>query len=151
LENLHSVRRSRILSRRDDANFGEIDRMIAADGSKLSTPLNNSKTISNLSFQSVRKVYMENQLDLNTSELEYYEEMVNELAEKLEGANEEKDELQSICNTLGDRLQQLSYQKEEALSKLVQEQDAERNDLLSRIDSLEASLAETREVQYYVQ
>lgn len=89
-----------------------------------------------------RSIFMENQLDLNESEMEYYEEVVNDLAEKLERMQEEKDDLQSISNALGDRLQRLSQQKEEALRIASAEFDGKRLELESRIEELQARLAD---------
>lgn len=49
-------------------------------GSDGRTPMNHADGI-----RSVLKVFMNNQLDLNTSEMEYYEGVINECIEKLEG------------------------------------------------------------------
>ena len=57
---------------------------------------------------SVLKVYMGNQLELNEAEMEYYEEVVNKLAEQLESAQdelakitEERDQILSTSSMLG--------------------------------------------------
>ena len=99
-------------------------------------------------YRTQRSIFMENQLDLNESEMEYYEEVVNDLAEKLERMQEEKDDLQSISNALGDRLQRLSQQKEEALRIASAEFDGKRLELENRIQELQLKLADsTRDFQ----
>jgi len=62
-----------------------------------------------------KSIVMENQLDLNESEIDYYEDIVNDLAERLEKMKEERDELQFVSNALGERLQRLTREKEEEL------------------------------------
>ena len=98
-------------------------------------------------YRTQRSIFMENQLDLNESEMEYYENIVNDLAEKLERMQEEKEDLQSISNSLGDRLQRLSQQKEEALlaAKDVEER---RLAMEARVADLEASLTAKIQVHY---
>ncbi len=64
---------------------------------------------------STHKTIMANTLELNESELEYYEQVVNDLAEQLERMREEKEDLQSISSSLGERLQKVSKQKDDAL------------------------------------
>ena len=87
-----------------------------------------------------RSIFMENQLDLNESEMQYYEEVINELAEKLERMKEEKDDLQSISSTLGDRLQRMGQQKEEALAQAAKQLEAQRAELGALIADLETQL-----------
>jgi hypothetical protein len=95
-----------------------------------------------------RSIFMENQLDLNESEMEYYEQIVDDLAEKLERMQEEKDDLQSISNALGERLQRLSQQKEEALVLASTEFEGKRVAMEARIAELEASLSAKTQVSY---
>jgi len=84
-------------------------------------------------LRSQRTILMENQLDLNETEMEYYEQIVNDLAgpycgtllysdahdspvltrrciEKLERMKEEKEEIQAISSMLGDRLLKITYE-----------------------------------------
>lgn len=98
-------------------------------------------------YRTQRSIFMENQLDLNESEMAYYEEVVNDLAEKLERMQEEKDDLQSISNALGDRLQRLSQQKEEALVQASKEFEARRLLLEGKIAELESSLTAKTQVR----
>jgi hypothetical protein len=46
-----------------------------------------------------KKVSMENNLELNQNELDYYEEIVNDLAEKLEFVTKERDDLVTELTT----------------------------------------------------
>ena len=56
--------------------------------------------------QSVVKVYMKNQLDLNEAELEQYEEMINQVIRDYENEKLEKEEALETCSSLGERLRQ---------------------------------------------
>jgi predicted DNA binding CopG/RHH family protein len=97
-------------------------------------------------YRTQRSIFMENQLDLNESEMEYYEGVVNDLAEKLERMQEEKDDLQSISNALGERLQRLSQQKEDALVQASKEFEAKKAELELRLAQLEAALSNKTQV-----
>lgn len=91
-------------------------------------------------YRTQRSIFMENQLDLNESEMEYYEDIVNDLASKLERMQEEKDDLQSISNALGERLQRLSQQKEEALQLASQQFEGQRAEMQALIEELQSKL-----------
>ena len=52
------------------------------------TPLRDQQHSSEKAPRSLLKVYMANQLDLNEEEMQQYEDMINDLAEKLERAEE---------------------------------------------------------------
>lgn len=93
-----------------------------------------------------RSVFMENQLDLNESEMAYYEGVVNDLADRLEALTAEKEELQAVSAGLGDRLHRLSQQKDEALLRAQQELDAVRTQCQGMLNDLHAQLAASQEV-----
>ncbi len=65
-----------------------------------------------------RSICMENQLELNESENDYYETIIEELVEKLSNMKREKEDLQSICNSLGDRLQKIGKENEDKVLSL---------------------------------
>lgn len=96
---------------------------------------------------STHKLFMSNQLDLNESELEYYEQLVDELAEKLESMGEEKEDLQSICNGLGERLDKLSKRKEEELQVKAEEYEALQAKYSSKCSAYELLQAESKMVR----
>lgn len=79
---------------------------------------------------------MENQLDLNESEIDYFEEIINDLAERLEKMKEERDELQSITNSLGDRLQRISREKDEQIQDISRKLEREMSKHEAHIHSL---------------
>ncbi len=87
---------------------------------------------------------MENQLDLNESEIDYFEEIINDLAERLEKMKEERDDLQSITNSLGDRLQRISREKDEQAIEVQSKLENENK----RMEQLIYSL--TNEIQVRV-
>ncbi len=93
-----------------------------------------------------RSVFMENQLDLNESEMEYYETVVNDLADKLEKMQEEKDDLQAISASLGERLQKLSQHKDEAVVRAQRELDDVRTQCQSMLDALNGQLQDAKAV-----
>lgn len=97
-------------------------------------------------YRTQRSIFMENQLDLNESEMEYYEDIVNDLASKLERMQEEKDDLQSISNALGERLQRLSQSKEEALQEAGKEFEGQRVAMQTLIEELQSKLELSVEV-----
>ena len=57
--------------------------------------------------RSMLKVYMSNQLDLNESEMEYYETVVNDLAARLEALQAEKAQLTEDCKEAQDEAERL--------------------------------------------
>jgi hypothetical protein len=82
-----------------------------------------------IDYSKHKSIAMENQLDLNESEIDYFEEIINDLAERLEKMKEERDELQSITNSLGDRLQRISREKDEHIHELRNKFAADANTL----------------------
>jgi cell division protein FtsB len=88
--------------------------------------LSSSPTASNSNFSSRKKVLMENQLDLTEQEMDYYEELVNSLAEKLEKVTQEKTDLQL---------------KNSSLTESVNNLDEERRVLIARNDEFVEMLA----------
>jgi hypothetical protein len=115
-----------------------------------STSLENepsTPTALNLSGQSKqRSVFMENQLDLNESEMEYYEGVINDLADKLEKVQEEKEDLLDVSKALGEKLQRLGQQKEESLLKAQQHLDEVRSQFQVKLDVLRSDLDQSKEV-----
>ena len=94
-----------------------------------------------------RSVFMENQLDLNESEMEYYEHIVNDLADKLEKVQEEKDDLQAICTSLGDRLQRMGQLKDEAQQESQRELESVRAQFQGLLDALHGEVAAANQVE----
>lgn len=80
-----------------------------------------------------RSICMENQLELNESENDYYETIIEELVEKLGHMKREKEDLQSICNSLGDRLQRIGKDNEDKLSKLAKSHEEEKQYLKEQL------------------
>lgn len=102
-----------------------------------SDPTSSGITTPTVLQRSQRSILMENQLDLNETEMEYYEQIVNDLAgeasihpssclspcliylssssfpcssiEKLERMKDEKEEIHAISSMLGDRLLKITY------------------------------------------
>lgn len=93
-----------------------------------------------------RSVFMENQLDLNESEMEYYEGVINDLADKLEKMQDEKEDLQDVSKALGDKLQKLGQQKEDSLLKAQQHLDEVRLQFQNKLDKMRLELDESKEV-----
>jgi predicted nuclease with TOPRIM domain len=89
--------------------------------------LSSSPTASNSNFSNRKKVLMENQLDLTEQEMDYYEELVNSLAEKLEKVTHEKTDLQP---------------KNSSLTENVNNLDGERRLLTARNDEFVELLAQ---------
>lgn len=87
-------------------------------------------------FSKHRSVLMENQLDLNESEIDYYEEVVNDLVEKLDKLREEKDDVQSICNSLGEKLQKLHKDSEDSIQRLNLEMSSQQNKMTLFLKSI---------------
>ncbi len=69
-----------------------------------------------------KKVIMQNQLDLNEKEVDYYENIVDDLVNKLEKISEEKEELELVADALKERLNEVSREKEEQLNQLLNSQ-----------------------------
>ena len=106
-----------------------------------SPPPGNASTLLDKSRQhqrSVLKVYMENQLDLNEAEMDYYENVVNDLVEKLERLRTENEELQ-ILAAAQDNSSQKRLESDE-IKRLSIEFDYERADFTNKIVSLEQKL-----------
>ena len=91
-----------------------------------SLPFDSTPVAPTMAYSKRKKVLMENQLDLNENELDYYEDIVNDLAEKLEKMTQEKEDLQSVSSSLGGRLKIVNEEK----NKILAESE-------KRIDSLE--------------
>lgn len=78
--------------------------------------------------------------------MEYYEEVVNDLAEKLEKMKEEKEDLQLISNALGDRLQRMSKEKDEALTDATNSFNEQKCLMESEINRLQKLLEYSEKV-----
>lgn len=91
---------------------------------------------------------MENQLDLNESEMDYYEEVINDLAEKLKNVQEEKEELQAVSTSLGDRLQRLTQQKNDEIQQLKNDHETEIRVLEQKLHEAEASNSNLHKVNF---
>ena len=76
--------------------------------------LNISKSYNNNSAFINKEVYMDNQMDLHQSDMDYYENVINELAAKIDVLNEEKNVMQIMNDTLSEKLEE----KDEIISKL---------------------------------
>lgn len=126
-----------------------------------STILQTPQTGGEAMHRSQRSIMLENQLDLNESEMEYYEQIVNDLAAKLEKVteerddladkverlNEEKEELQDVSSSLGSRLQSVTEAKLE-IEMEFQSILSERDELTSRVTRLEHDLSMADKVRY---
>lgn len=89
--------------------------------------------------QAQRSVFMENQLDLNESEMEYYEGIINDLADQLETAHAEKEALQ-------DSLERLEQQREAGLQLSQKELNDVRSAFQRMLDDVQTQLAQSNEV-----
>lgn len=78
---------------------------------------------------------MENQLDLNESEMEYYEKIINELADKMDKLLEEKEELSQANRALEDRLTRFQQNAQSELNKVRAECQEKVNDLKDQLDA----------------
>lgn len=78
--------------------------------------------------------------DMNDTDIDHYEDIVNDLADKLEKMNSEKSDLQLIRTALGERLQRLSKEKDDALQAATSSFEKERYSLESKIFELEAQI-----------
>ena len=94
-----------------------LNQIRAIDDDDTNSPMSPAPPQDNSEFSRHRSILMENQLDLNESEIDYYEEVVNDLVEKLDKLREEKDDVQSICNSLGERLQKLHKDSEDSIQR----------------------------------
>ena len=82
--------------------------------------------------RSLLKVYMANQLDLNEEEMQQYEDMINDLAEKLERAEEERDDAllatqsaEAACDEARDQCEKLQQDLADREAQLEQFSEAE--------------------------
>jgi hypothetical protein len=101
----------------------------------------------------ILKTYMRNQLELQESEWESYEETINSLAEQLElkvqeleardeaiqRLSDERDDLASMTTTLGDRLKALGLEKYDLMMQKDQWIN-QKHDMQNSINMLETSL-----------
>jgi DNA repair exonuclease SbcCD ATPase subunit len=101
----------------------------------------------------ILKTYMRNQLELQESEWESYEETINSLAEQLElkvqeleardeaiqRLSDERDELASMTTNLGDRLKALGLEKYDLMLQKDQWMN-QKQDMQNSINMLETSL-----------
>lgn len=95
-----------------------------------------SPTFSNSRISRHRSICMENQLELNESEIVYYEAIVEDLVDKLSQMKQEKEDLQSICNSLGDRLQKIGKDSEDKVHAIKTELENEKAILLADVHRL---------------
>ncbi len=102
----------------------------------LNSPISPSLNLHNSDIDGSRQKSDQSQ-DLNETELEYYEEIVNDLAEKLEKMKEEKEDLQLISNALGERLQRIIKEKDDVIFKMQEEFDLEKNSLQKQVFELQ--------------
>ena len=106
---------------------------------RLQTPKEIDQSHTRLGQRSMLKVYMANQLELNEAEMAEYEEVVNELAQQLEDMTVERDELVSYTH-------QLSSERDEQLRVNAQQYAEEKKDLLGKIQGLEGTVGETKQL-----
>jgi regulator of replication initiation timing len=98
----------------------------------------------------MQKVYMENQLDLNESELQYYEEVVNELSNQLDAVRAEIDRVTVERDSLSEengRLQDAVLELRDTLEVREVECDEQREqvrELKSLLDDAELRLESHR-------
>lgn len=86
--------------------------------------------------RSVLKVYMDNQLDLNESEMEFYEEVVNTLAEQHELLRAEKDALQIRADQDADAAAEQKNELQRMLRELEQEQSSNQQQISELNDAI---------------
>lgn len=94
----------------------------------------------------VLKVYMENQLDLNESEMEYYEGVIEDLAAQLEKMREEKDDLQSTTGSLEEKFQMLESRNMDLLEEQRQEFEDKKLFYVTKINELQKQVKVADEV-----
>ena len=103
------------------------------DDSHLDEPL--TPTVLNKSHNKERTIYMENQLDLNESEMEYYEKCITDLADKMDKLLEEKEELSQANQALADRLKRLKPNAQDELHTVRAECQEKVNHLKDQLDA----------------
>ena len=79
-------------------------------------------------------------LSRDDADIDHYEEIVNDLADKLEKMNAEKSDLQVISTALGERLQRLAKEKEDAVQAATISFEKEKRSLEAKIHDLESQL-----------
>lgn len=90
---------------------------------------------------------MENNLDLNENEVDYYEEMVNDLASRLEECTIDKQTLQEQCDTL--RQEVASYADSvSAFERKLEESETVRISLSQTLAKKEQSNYELQKVNF---
>jgi hypothetical protein len=129
------------------------------------TPLANTKGINNTphlnaeggsraeGIRSVLKVFMNNQMDLNQSELDYYEKAINDCIEKLECLEielEEANQAKVMSETIALELQQKLVDNErlhiEQLSKHSSDFEEKERMYVTKLQSLEATYENSSKV-----
>lgn len=79
-------------------------------------------------------------LSRDDADIDHYEEIVNDLADKLEKMNAEKSDLQVISTALGERLQRLAKEKDDAVQAATISFEKEKRSLEAKINELESQL-----------
>ena len=104
-------------------------------------------------IRSVLKVFMNNQLDLNQSEMEYYETVINDCLEKLESLEAElavAQEQKGLAEAQVQELQQLLEDEKlghrEQLLKLSQQHSSQAESLMDQIEQLSSSCDANQQV-----
>ena len=100
----------------------------------------NTSVQSQAGQREAHKVFMENQLDLNESELKYYEEVVNELANQLESVKAEVDQLSSERESLLAENRNLQNATDE-LTNALREREEENAQSKEQIEDLQQLLS----------
>ncbi len=87
-----------------------------------------------------KKVFMENNLDLNENEVDYYEEMVNDLASRLEESALEKDALQEQCDSLREEIK-VSRESTSNLESKLKESEKLKTELTRFVETCKESFS----------
>eukprot|EP01038_Epipyxis_sp_PR26KG_P008401 gene8401-11359_t len=124
--------------------YGDDDSHASSEISAFYSPVNASHLLdkSKQHQRSVLKVYMENQLDLNEAEMDYYENVVNDLVEKLERMKIENDDLQEKVLSHEEHIRNINeYQlRNDEAKNLVLQFDLERAEFTNKVVTLEQKL-----------
>ena len=104
-------------------------------------------------IRSVLKVFMNNQLDLNQTEMEYYENVINDCLEKLESleadlalAQEQRDIAEAQVKELQQLVDDEKTVHREQLLKLNQEHSSKAESLMDQIEHLSSTCEATQQV-----
>ena len=132
------------------AKLGQTGRL---DDSGLKTPVGINRSGSGApGVRSVLKVYMDNNLEQEEANMQYYEDAINDLVEQLESANaeqealtrqveqliEERDNFATSCSGLGERLKAANKDFDDKLGRLAMEKEDMRAHMQELVETLKA-------------